>query len=67
MLLVFYKGFLLFVWGIVGIEKEDIKEIDFILGYVIGGFSIFVIDYWFNGGLGYFYYGLYNINYIFEV
>lgn len=57
-----YKGFSLEAWGSVGIEKTnadgyDAKELDLILGYSTGGFSISITDYWFNTGAGYFHYG----------
>ena len=47
-----YKGFSLEAWGSVGIEKTnadgyDAKELDLILGYSTGGFSISITDYWF--------------------
>ena len=50
----------------VGFEKSDTKEFDLTLGYGIGGFSVSVTDYWFNGGPGYFHYGAHNTNHTFE-
>lgn len=43
-----YKGWSLAVWGSVGIDKEDTKELDLTLGYSTGGFSLSVTDYWFK-------------------
>ena len=57
-----YKGFSLSAWGSVGFEGKDTKELDLTLGYTIGGFSISVTDYWFDGGSGYFHYGTDNTN-----
>ena len=57
-----YKGFSLSAWGSAGFEKSDTKELDFTLGYGIGGFSVSVTDYWFNGGPGYFHYGAHDTN-----
>ena len=34
-----YKGFSLGAWGSVGFESTDTKELDFTLGYSMGGFS----------------------------
>lgn len=65
--LALHKGPLPLVRGIVGTEKEDIKETDSIPGHVIGGPSTLAIDHRPNGGLGHPYHGLYNINYIPEV
>lgn len=65
-LCVSYKGFSLSAWGSAGIEKEDVKELDLTLGYSTGGFSISVIDYWSNGGPGYFHYGSHCTNHVFE-
>ena len=61
-----YKGFSLSAWGSVGFEKSDTKELDLTLGYGIGGFSVSVTDYWFNGGPGYFHYGAHDTNHTFE-
>lgn len=61
-----YKGFSLTGWGSVGLDKEDTKEFDLTLGYVVGGFSISATDYWFNGGPGYFHYGARNTSHVFE-
>ena len=43
-----WKGLSLSGWGSVGIDKTDTKEFDLTLGYVIGGFSISVTDYYFD-------------------
>lgn len=61
-----YKGLSLSAWGSVGFEKTDTKELDLTLGYEVGGFSVSVTDYWFNGGPGYFHYGSHNTNHTFE-
>ena len=61
-----YKGFSLSAWGSAGFEKSDTKELDLTLGYGIGGFSVSVTDYWFNGGPGYFHYGAHDTNHTFE-
>ena len=66
-----YKGFSLEAWGSVGIEKTnadgyDAKELDLILGYSTGGFSISITDYWFNTGAGYFHYGAHNTAHLYE-
>ena len=61
-----YKGFFLSAWGSVGFEKSDTKEFDLTLGYGIGGFSVSVTDYWFNGGAAYFHYGAHDTNHTFE-
>lgn len=62
-----YKGFSLSAWGSAGIDSEDVKELDLTLGYSTGGFSVSVIDYWCDGGLGYFHYGAHCTNHVFEV
>ena len=61
-----YKGLSLSVWGSVGFEKSDTKELDLTLGYGIGGFSVSVTDYWFSGGPAYFHYGAHNTSHTFE-
>lgn len=61
-----YKGWSLAVWGLVGIDKEDTKELDLTLGYSTGGFSLSVTDYWFNTGPGYFRYGAGHTAHVFE-
>lgn len=71
-----YKGFSLGAWGSVGFESTDTKELDFTLGYSVGGFSISVTDYWFNQGgnfktgmattAEYFHYGSYSTAHVFE-
>lgn len=61
-----YKGFSLGAWGSVGIESKDAKEFDLTLGYSIGGFSVSVTDYWFNGGAGYMHYAAHETTHVFE-
>lgn len=61
-----YKGLSLEAWGSVGIESKDTKEIDLIMGYTTGRFSVSVTDYWFSGGPGYFHYGAHNTLHVFE-
>lgn len=61
-----YQGFSLTGWGSVGIDKNDTKEFDLTLGYAIGGFSVSVTDYWFNGGEGYFHYDSQHTAHVFE-
>lgn len=41
------SGFSLGAWGSVGIDSDDDKELDLVLGYETGGFSVGVTDYWF--------------------
>ena len=43
-----YKGFSLGAWGSAGFDNSDTKEFDLTLGYLTGGFSVSVTDYWFN-------------------
>ncbi len=66
-----YKGLSLEAWGSVGLSTPtDTKEIDLILGYTAGGFSISVTDYWFTAGpdptCSYFQYGSGHTNHVFE-
>lgn len=61
-----YQGLSLTGWGSVGIDKNDTKEFDLTLGYAVGGFSVSVTDYWFNGGAGYFHYGAPSTSHVFE-
>lgn len=66
-----YKGFSLGAWGSVGFDKEDTKEIDLILGYSTGGFSVAITDYWFSPydeaeQIGFFKYGAHNTQHTFE-
>lgn len=64
-----YKGLSLGAWGSVGFESKDTKELDFTLGYSVGGFSISVTDYWFetDGATNkYFQYGAHSTNHVFE-
>ena len=62
-----YKGWSLGVWGSVGLESSDTKEMDITLGYATGGFSISVTDYFFNGGAGYLHYNAHETSHVFEV
>lgn len=59
------KGFSLTAWGSVGLDNEDTKEFDFILGYGIGGFNIALTDYWFNTHR-YFDYSAHTTSHMFE-
>lgn len=61
-----YKGFSLSAWGSVGFSQDDAKEVDLILSYSNGGFSVGVTDYWFTGGPGYFHYSSDNTMHTFE-
>jgi len=61
-----YKGFSVSAWGSVGLESSDTKEMDLTLGYTVGGFSISVTDYWFNGGKGYLHYDAHDTSHVFE-
>ena len=44
-----WKGVSLSAWGSTSITALEPKEFDISLGYSIGGFSICVTDYWWNG------------------
>jgi hypothetical protein len=44
-----YKGFSLGAWGSVSIANPQPYEFDLSLGYSVGGFSIGIIDYYWNG------------------
>jgi hypothetical protein len=44
-----YKGFSLGAWGSVSVANPGPYEFDLSLGYAIGGFSIGVTDYYWNG------------------
>lgn len=61
-----YKGFSVSAWGSVGLESSDTKKMDLTLGYTVGGFSISVTDYWFNGGKGYLHYDAHDTSHVFE-
>lgn len=41
-----YKGLSLTAWGSIGIDSEDAKELDLILAYETGNFSISLTDFW---------------------
>lgn len=62
-----YKGFNLNVWGSVGIDSDDAKEVDLTLSYEYEGFIIGITDFWANGGSGYFQYGKDKTSHVFEV
>ena len=67
-----YKGFSLGAWGSVGLNSEDTKEMDFILGYTHGGLSLALTDYWFfpsdeSQQIGYFKYAAHNTQHVFEI
>ena len=44
-----YKGFCLTAWGSVEISSDDYKEVEFLLGYSTGGFSVSVSDFFWSG------------------
>lgn len=47
--------FSLSAWGSTDIASLGSKEVDFTLGYAVGGFSVAVTDYWWSGqGVNYF-------------
>lgn len=48
------SGFSLAAWGSVGIDSDDTKEIDLVLGYEKAGFSASITDYWFDDADRYF-------------
>ena len=61
-----YKGLSLSAWGSVGItDATDTKELDFTLGYSVGGFNVGVTDYWFSEGR-YFTYGAHSTTHVWE-
>jgi uncharacterized protein (TIGR02001 family) len=60
-----YKGFSLGAWGSVSIANPDPYEFDLSLGYSIGGFSIGITDYYWNGSEGSFF-DYYADNHLFE-
>lgn len=61
-----YKGFYVSGWGSVGFDMEDTKEIDLAVGYVNGGFSTAITDYWAAGEPGFFHYGATNTTHTIE-
>lgn len=61
-----YKGFNLNVWGSVGIDSDDSKEVDLTLTYEYNGLTIGITDFWMNGGAGYFQYGKNKTSHVFE-
>lgn len=68
-LTVSYKGLSLNVWGSVGFESEDAKEIDLTLAYEVGGLNLSITDYWvaYKGdGAKYFKYGAHSTAHVFE-
>lgn len=60
------SGFSLTAWGSVGVDKDDTKEIDLVLGYNTGGFSISITDYWFDYDSKYFQYAARKTDHLFE-
>lgn len=67
-----YKGFNLGAWGSVGFDQNDTKELDLMLGYTNGGFSMLFTDYWFYPSdeasqIGYFKYSGHNTQHVFEL
>ena len=68
-LTVAYKGLSLNVWGSIGFDKEDSREVDFTLGYENGGFSISLTDFWsvaYGDKINYFNYGAHSTSHVFE-
>lgn len=64
-----YKGLSLTAWGSVGIESKDAKELDLILGYETGNFSISLTDFWClpdGEEFDYFKYGAHSTSHVFE-
>ncbi len=61
-----YSNVKLDVWGNVGFESKDTKEIDISLGYSWKGLNISVIDYFFSGGEGFFNYKAHSTSHVFE-
>ncbi len=59
-----WKGISLTAWGSTSITAMEPKEFDITLGYEIGGFSVAVTDYWWDGESGN--YGYYKDNHFFE-
>lgn len=67
-----YNGLSLSAWGSVGISnlaggEEQTKELDFTLGYTLGGFNFGITDYWFSGANKYLKYGAHETSHVFEV
>lgn len=68
-LTVSYKGLYLNVWGSIGLDKEDSREVDLIVGYENGGFSISLTDFWTVASgdeAKYFKYGAHSTSHVFE-
>lgn len=64
-----YKGFSFSVWGSAGFTKEDIAEVDLVLGYENGGFYASITDYWcayYGDGTKYFRYRSDETSHVFE-
>ncbi len=65
-----YKGLWVETWGNVGIDSNDTKEIDLIIGYSTGGFSLSITDFWIADTDGmnnkYFQYGAHSTAHTFE-
>jgi uncharacterized protein (TIGR02001 family) len=60
-----YKGFSFGAWGSVSFANPQPYEFDLSLGYSVGGFSVGVTDYYWNGHAGSFF-GYYIDNHLFE-
>lgn len=60
-----WKGLSFSTWGSVGFDKDDTKELDFILAYSKKGFNVGVTDYWFSQG-NYFQYKAHKTTHIWE-
>jgi hypothetical protein len=60
-----YKGFSLGAWSSVSVADPGFSEFDLSLGYSVGGFSIGVTDYYWNGSAGSFF-NYYLDNHLFE-
>lgn len=61
-----WRGFSLGAWGSSSFEKEDVKEVDIIVGYSWKGLNVSITDYWFDNGPGYFRYKAHNTAHVFE-
>lgn len=60
-----WKGLSFSTWGSVGFDKDDTKELDFILAYTKKGFNVGVTDYWFSQG-NYFQYKAHKTTHVWE-
>lgn len=64
-----YKGFSVNVWGSIGLDKDDGREVDITVGYENGGFSISLVDFWatpYDDATKYFNYGARSTAHVFE-